>query len=94
MLFGDPTMPENIVVEVSNYRSSPKKVTIKAYCNENKTLPSAVNISLEQYESVGLIQSLTQLEHSSNNQLLTDKCKALLNYIAAGATIRMNCYAR
>ncbi|SMY38214.1 hypothetical protein PMAL9190_03442 [Photobacterium malacitanum] len=87
-------MPENIVVEVSNDRSSPKKVTIKAYCNEKKKLPSAVNISLEQYESVGLVQSLTNIENNSNNQLLIDKCKALLEFIASGATIRMNCYAR
>lgn len=87
-------MPENIVVEVSNHRSSPQKVSIKAYCNEKKKLPSAVNISLEQYGSVGLIQSLMQLENKSNNQLLIDKCKVLLGYIASGATIRMNYYAR
>ncbi|MEC6817208.1 hypothetical protein VXS05_19520 [Photobacterium toruni] len=87
-------MPENIVVQISNYRSSPKKVSIKAYCNEKKKLLSALNISLEQYESVGLIQSLTQLKNNSNNQLTIDKCKALLGYIALGATMRMNCYAR
>ncbi|MCD9515629.1 hypothetical protein [Photobacterium carnosum] len=87
-------MPENIVVEVSNYRHSPQKVSIKSYCNEKKKLPSAVNISLEQYESVGLIQSLTQIKNNINSQLLIDKCKALLEYIASGATIRMNCDAK
>ncbi|PQJ61838.1 hypothetical protein [Photobacterium angustum] len=87
-------MTENIIVEVSNYRSSPKKVSIKAYCNEKKTLPSSVIISLEQYESAGLTQSLTQLINNSSNQILIDKCKLLLNYIASGATIRMNCYSK
>ncbi|PSV23146.1 hypothetical protein C9J44_21500 [Photobacterium sp. GB-27] len=87
-------MTENIIVEISNHRSSPKKVSVKAYCNDNQKLPSAVIISLEQYESAGLTQSLTQLLNKSKSQNIIDKCKALLSYIADGATIRMNCYSR
>ncbi|WP_163920866.1 hypothetical protein [Photobacterium sp. Alg240-V54] len=86
-------MPENIIVEVSNYRNTPKKVSIKAYCNTDKNLAGTMVIPLDQYESAGLIQSLT-LGMNNNNHVISDKCKALLNYISSGATIRMNCYAR
>lgn len=87
-------MKENIIVEISNYRSSPKKISVKAYCNDNQKLPSAVIISLEQYESAGLTQSLTQLLTKSKSQNIIEKCRTLLSYIAGGATIRMNCYSR
>ncbi|SMY35389.1 hypothetical protein [Photobacterium andalusiense] len=86
-------MTENITIEVSNCRNTPKKVSIKAYCNKDKNLTGTMVIPLDQYESAGLIQSLT-LGQNNNNQIISDRCKALLNYIASGATIRMNCYAK
>ncbi|SMY16659.1 hypothetical protein [Photobacterium aquimaris] len=86
-------MTENITIEVSNYRNTPKKVSIKACCDKDKNLSGTVIIPLEKYESVGLIQSLTQ-GMNNNNQIISDRCKTLLNYIASGATIRMNCYAQ
>ncbi|QFI36318.1 hypothetical protein FR932_00055 (plasmid) [Moritella marina ATCC 15381] len=87
-------MTENdIIVEVRDHRHDRNMVSISAHDKEYESKSNVdgyVLIPFEGYKSVGLVQCLTMGSRKVNNPYRSRKCKALLEYISSGATIRID----
>jgi len=87
-------MTENdIVVEVDDHRHDRNMVSISVHDEEYErklNVDGYVLIPFEGYKNVGLIQCLTMGARKDNNPSRSRKCKALLEYISSGATIRID----
>jgi hypothetical protein len=83
----------DIIVEIRDRRHDRNMVSISAHDKEFEiklNLDGYVLIPLDGYKSSGLIKCLTDGSKKVNNPVRSAKCNLLLEYLSAGATIRID----